>query len=83
MKQYIILIVHQVYDDAIALRDIFILSKNSRTIILASRGSSAIIKIYCSVDNLVFLGHKSASLKMNLLAYFLFSYVLKVLSIER
>jgi hypothetical protein len=66
-----------------ALRDIFVLSKNSKTIILAPRGSSAIIKIYRSVDNLVFLGHKSVSLEMDLLAYFLFSYVLKVLSIER
>jgi hypothetical protein len=77
------LMVHQVYDDAIALRDIFVLSKNSRTIILAPRGLSAIIKIYCSVGNLVFLGHRSTSLEMDLLAYFLFSYILKVLSMER
>jgi hypothetical protein len=72
------LIIHKVHDDAMTLRDIFILCVNSGTIFLALCDLNAILKISDYMSYALFIKHDSTSLKIDLLAGFIVHYILKV-----
>jgi hypothetical protein len=72
------LTIHRVHDDAIALRDIFILCINSGTIFLALCDLSAILKISGYISYALFIRHDSISLEIDLSVGFIIHYILKV-----
>jgi hypothetical protein len=71
MKQYAILVIYRVHNDAITLKDIFILYINSGTIFLALYNLSAILKISGYISYALFIRYNPASLKIDLLANFI------------
>jgi hypothetical protein len=72
------LAIHKIYNNAITLKDIFILCVNSRMIFLALCGLSAILKISGYISYILFIRYDPASLKIDLLASFIVHYILKV-----
>jgi hypothetical protein len=72
------LMIHRVHDNAIILRDIFILYINNGTIFLTLCDLSAILKISGYIDYVLFIKHDSASLEIDLLASFIVCYIFKV-----
>jgi hypothetical protein len=70
--------IHRIYNDAIALEDIFILYVDSETIFLALCSLSAILKISGYMSYILFIRHGPTNLEIDLLASFIIHYILEV-----
>jgi hypothetical protein len=70
--------IYRVYNDVIALEDIFILYVNSGMIFLVLCDLSVILKISGYISYMLFIRYDPTSLEIDLLASFIVHYILKV-----